>query len=566
MLTRLDIRHFAIIDHLDLTLPQGLIVLTGETGAGKSILVEALNLIRGQRASTDLVRSGEKEAIVSAVFHLPEDHPARAQLDELGLSSKEDLLVRRVVSQSGRSRAFINDQAVTLASLSAILGNLVDISGQHQVQTLFDAHTHLLLLDQLGGLESQRQQVTEQYETTKKAVEHRDALKARAQKRLEREDYLRFQLKELEEAKLSVEEEQQLEAERKTLLFAEKIRHGLDAALAELDDSPSLAVRVSRAENQLNRLTEVHEPSAELSQRLQQARLDVEDIVQSLAAQRQGIHDDPQRLEELEERAALIRRLCKKHGGDVTHVLDKTKAMHDELEGIARLDDELALAEEEIRKNLRQLDVLCLELSKKRREQRDELGKKVAKQLAGLGMKKTEFKPRISPLAANDEGLQGEHGRLGPFGADAVEFLIAPNPGEPPKPLRDIASGGELSRVMLAIKAVLLDHDPAETTVFDEVDAGIGGEVAQAVGQTIRRLSKKKQLLCITHLPQIAATADHHVVVSKSTRQGRTFSRVEPLADEQAIARELARMMAGDAGGQGALDAARSLRKKARSM
>lgn len=565
MLRRLDIRHLAIIESLTLDIHRGLSVLTGETGAGKSIIVGALNLVLGGRASSEVVRTGCEAAEVSALFDRPDDPDISRMLDEIGIAREErELLVRRQVHAEGRSRAWLNDRPVTVGALGDIAQRLVDISGQHQHQSLLRVENHLLLLDRYGNLDALRAGVGERYAHLRRMSDERRRLAEGIAQRQERSDFLRFQLDELKKAAVKPNEDEELNAERNLLRHAEAIREGLNEAHERLLSDGSVIAQCVRAERALDSVTR-HFPGVEpLRLRLESARLELEDIAQSLMPMLRNVEADPQRLEEIESRLALLGRLLRKHGPTCTELLAKMNAMRSELEQLERGDYALEEMDRAIEQAARQTLVVAEELSRKRTDAARRLSAAIVTELKDLGMPKTRFLVAVEPRPeAGDETLSADGKAIGPTGIDLVEFRFSPNPGEDVKPLARIASGGELSRVMLAIKCVLLEHDPVAVSIFDEVDSGIGGVVAQKVGEKIRQLSGRRQVLCITHLPQIAAYGDHHLRVTKSSRQGRTFTQVERLDDAGAVVEELARMMTGEALGEASRQAAEELRRHA---
>jgi DNA repair protein RecN (Recombination protein N) len=566
MLRRLTIRHFAIVDSLSLDLDEGLSVLTGETGAGKSIIVGALNLVLGGRALSEVVRTGCDSAEVSALFDRPADPAINRMLDDLGLTPDEtELLFRRQVFIEGRSRAWLNDRPITVMVLGDIAGRLVDISGQHQHQSLLRVDNHLLLLDRFGELDGRRAEVGARYERLRALEHERRALLDGIARRQERSDFLRFQLDELEKAQVKPDEELDLERERGLLRHAEAIREGLSESQSRLSGEAAAVAACVRAERALGATTRYLPEAEGLVKRLESARLELEDIGHTLSGLLRKTDSNPRRLDDIESRLALLARLLRKHGPTTRDLSAKRDAMRAELEKLEHGDEALtALSRQVTAASAHVLEAARI-LSQERLLAAQKLSKAIIAELNDLGMPKTQFSVTVEPrLETGEDGLSTDGVVVGPNGIDLIEFRFSPNPGEALKSLARIASGGELSRVMLAIKCVLLEHDPVSLSVFDEVDSGIGGSVAQKVGEKIRDLSGARQVICITHLPQIAAYGDRHFLVSKSSRKGRTFSQVDVLAAESAVFEELARMMAGEALGEAALNAARDLREHAR--
>ncbi|RJO64102.1 MAG: DNA repair protein RecN [Myxococcales bacterium] len=559
MLRQLAIRNFAIIESLDLDFSPGLTVLTGETGAGKSILVGALALVLGGRASADLLRTGSEEAEVAARFDWPDDADLRTRLDELGVPAGDELMLRRQVQREGKSRAWVNDRPITVGVLAQLAGRLVDISSQHQHQSLLNVENHRLLLDRAGGLEAQVADVGLRYAALMELVRKRRRLAEAQGQRAEREAFLRFQIDEIEKAGVQPGEEKALQEQRQTLRHAEQIKAALDEALTVLDGQPSAGALAIKAERALNQAAQ-HLPSVgDLARRLESARIEIEDVAESVRSLGDKLDADPGRLEEIEDRLALLSRLLKKHGPTTEELLAKTERMRGELAEMEDVEGALADLDKKLKAAESSALAAAEDLSGRRRDAALALGKKVEAELASLGMRKTAFQVSVRPRSGSEETVSAGGRALGPQGLDEVEFLIAPNVGETPRPLARIASGGELSRVMLAIKGVLLASDPVDVSIFDEVDAGIGGAVAQMVGKKIHGLARARQVICITHLPQIAAYADQHSRVEKEARKGRTYTRVATLDEREERVREVARLMAGEAAGEASLEAAREL-------
>lgn len=559
MLRSISIRQFAIIESLDLDLKDGLTVLTGETGAGKSILIGALNLVLGGRATPDLIRTGCDFAEVGAVFDLPDIEEIRQLLGEIGAESDSELIFRRQVVKEGRSKAWLNDKVVSVKTLGDLAEKLVDIAGQHQHQSLMSVENHLLLLDRFGKLENLRDKVGRKYSELLELNRERESLEKRAIKTSDREEFLRFQLNELEKTGVKVGEEEELIQERNLLANAETINEALSNVIKMLDENSAIA-SCSKAEFSLNKIVSKISQVGDLSSRIQSARIELEDISDTVRGLMNQAISDPQRLDELENRLAVLKRILQKHGPTETDVLNKIEDMTKELLEMESLDDLLDEMDSKIReKSLEALEIAG-ELSEKRKKAAKLLSKNIEQHLSDLGMKNSRFKVSVEKKSlAGESEIETDGKALGPMGIDHVEFLISPNQGEIMKPITRIASGGELSRVMLAIKSVLLEQDPVETSIFDEVDAGIGGEVAKDVGIKIKQLAAKRQVICITHLPQIVVYGDNHFKVKKTSRNGRTYSEVVNLNTRKEREEEVARMMTGEAKANASIKAAREL-------
>lgn len=542
MLREISIQNYAVVENLRLELFPGLNLLSGETGSGKSILVDALGLALGGRGSPDVIRTGEERASVSAVFQCGPG--ARDWLDELGIASADDgeIILRREIQSSGKSRLLVNDQPVTLAAVRTLARRLVDIHGQNEHVALLARDAQLDLVDQFAGTQPQLAEVARLFRRRSELEQEMTALSASEQERLRTLDLLRFQLKELEAAHLWPGEDDRLLAEREIQLHAGKLRETAATAFSHLyDDEGAACARLGSVAKALDEMAQYDAAAAAWREPLGAARASLEDLASFLRDRLAHLESDPERLEQVEARLAEIDGLKRKYGRNLEEVLSyfsDTAARLDQLEHAderrAELAAELAKARDDYR-------LAACSLSKARRAAAAEIKKLIRRELAQLGMEKTVFEIDFSE--ASDGGAGG---------IDQIEMKISPNPGEAARALERVASGGELSRLMLALKTVVaaravqsaagLRH---HTVIFDEVDAGIGGRVAEFVGMRLKRLAAGAQVLCVTHLPQIACFADHHFAVEKSSRVGRTVTQVHELKSTADRARELARMLSG---------------------
>lgn len=551
MIESLRIRDLAVVADTELELGPGLNVLTGETGTGKSLVLGALELLAGARAAADRVRTGAEHAVVEAVLRCPPGSPLAAALAERGLAAEDEALIaRRQVpaggrTGGGRSRAWLAGQLVPVSLLGEILGERIEISSQHESQGLRRPETHALLLDTYGGLLDVRAAVALAHGRARALDAEIAALRGQAEERERRRDYLAFQVREIDEARLQPDELRSLEAERARLLHAERL--GADAARAAAAlsgdpaaaDAPAALDLLAAAARRIEELTALDASLGPLGERLAGAHAELADVAADLEAYASRIEADPGRLAELEERLDRLERLRRKYGPDVDAILAFRERAAAELAESQGADARLAACEAERAEAAARLAEDAGRLSRGRRKAARRLGEALTAALVDLALPHAALEMELAPLAAEPGGLA-----CGPGGGEAPQFVFRANPGEPVRPLRRVASGGELSRVFLAVKNVLRKDDAGLVLVFDEVDAGVGGAVAERVGRSLAELAEQHQVLCITHLPQIAALADTHFRVTKSAAGGRTSARVERLEGDARVD-EIARMAGG---------------------
>lgn len=558
MITSLRISGFALIDEVELALGPGLTVLTGETGAGKSIIIEALGLLRGSRASTEVIRTGRDEARVEAAFEVPEQSVVREHLhaDGRDLDPGGELVARRTIGRNGRGRIHLGGGLATAGDLAASIGRLVDIASQHDQQTLTDPENQLAILDDFAAHRALRAEMAAAAEAVAETRRELEAFDADARTRAEREDLLRYQLSEIESANLTdPDEDVRLKAERERLRGAERFQ----TALSHSDDvlysgEDAVAGRLAGVSRELAGLAALDPVLAPLVERLRDAQAQVEDVARELERYGQGIRSDPARLGELEERLFLLGRLARKHGGTLADAIARAAQMRSDLAAIAAFDDGLGARRRAFEAAAARARAAALALSASRRAAADGLEQRVNRGLAELALGSARLPVTVEPRATDPPGPQG---------VDRVRFLFAPNPGEPPKPLAKIASGGELSRVMLAMKQALAQSDQVTTYVFDEVDTGVGGAVAETIGRKLKAIAADRQVIAITHLPQIAVFADAHLRVTKSVKDERTTVSIETL-DQKRRSAEIARMLSGSTPTKQATAHAEDLLRRAR--
>ncbi len=559
MLQLLRIRNLAIIEELELELGPGLNVVSGETGAGKSILIAALKLVLGEPGGAGLVRTGAQKAEVEALFDLSDDPNARDRLAAEGIPCDADeLVVRRVVHASGRTRAYLGGSLATAGQLARLAAGLVDISSQHQHQTLTDSTCHLTYLDAFAELHPQREAVAQAFGALLRCRKALEEAESAVRERAQREDLLKLQLDEIERLDPKAGEIDELSSEIERLRHADRlVRVANTAQLALYTADRSLCGQLAALLRPVTDAGRLDPALGRLSERLDSARLELEEAARDLSIYAADLDLDPARFQAMEDRHQALRRLCRKHGCDLEGVLAFRAAAAEELLALGDAEGRVLEREQEHDKAQAAARVVADRLSAARKAAATRLGDAITAELASLGMGGARVLVEVAPLGAEGE-LALDGARLTATGIDRVEFLIAPNPGESPRPLAQVASGGELSRSLLALKRVLAGVGPVGTYVFDEVDTGVGGAVAEVIGQKLAQVARHHQVLSISHQPQVCVYADHHFHVRKVVKAGRTFSKVG-LLDENGRQVEIARMLGGIEVGEAARDAARAL-------
>jgi DNA repair protein RecN (Recombination protein N) len=553
MLRELYIKNYALIDELTIAFSDRLTILSGETGAGKSIIVGALGLVLGEKARTSSIRSGMDTCTVEGRFEIAQSHPLNRIIKARGIEDAGMLVIRRVITRSGTSKCFVNGLQVGVRELQDLTGQLIDIHGQHEHQSLLDVKNHLFLLDRYGKLEEDLHRYQRCY---RKMQELRNRIRELTMDERERErriDILKFSIKEIEQAALEEGEAEKLEQEYKLLRNYEKLVSAVSAthALLNVDDSSALNM-LERSVAELSRVAEYSPELTALLSQLESAKIMVEESAYSLQGYMGSIEYEPDRIDHLLSRLEQIRNMKKKYGDSVSDIEAYQKKCEEELNSLESNEETISAFEEQYAEELKNAQRFAVELSARRRVAAKTLEESVMKELSFLSMGKASFDVSISYRELGGDGnrrggavlIKGKSYELLPDGLDRVEFLISTNVGEPLLPLKNIASGGELSRFMLAIKTVLGDVDPICTFVFDEIDAGIGGKVAWAVGNRLKELAGSKQILCITHQAQIASRGSMNIRVDKINREGRTVTSVTHLGGKERV-EEIARMISG---------------------
>ena len=568
MLTNLYIKNFALIEELSIEFSKGLTIITGETGAGKSILIGALNQVLGIRANSDLVRSGSSKAIVEAAL-TPENTQRRLDiiLEQAGIDPGKELFLRREISAKGQSRCFINDSPCTLQVLKQVGDLLIDLHGQHEHQLLLHPETHVSMLDGFGQLESRIESYQKAYAHLKQRRKELERLAADADRIKEKRELLEYQLKELESLDLKKGENVELEEEI-TLHENSETRFSLCAVINEqlYDTERSAFVQLSEAVQQLGRLAAIDKGFSVHLEDAESAKSLVEELSRTIRNYSESIEFNPEHLDTLRERQMQLQRARKKYGKTIEELIDLKQNIAEELSLENNLSDRTEQISEEISALGKELSEHAAELSSKRRNTADKLEQAIAHELRSLGISHGLFSAGITHETSENGDIFFEGQRYTAFenGYDRIEFFLSTNIGESPKPLARIASGGEISRVMLAMKSVLAENTQLPILIFDEIDTGISGKIADAVGRSLRNLSRTHQIISITHLPQIAAMADHHLSVEKTVQDGRTITTVKPLDKKEHIA-AVANLISGRQRSESTLRAAAELIEHAKS-
>ena len=557
MLRTLRIRDIALIEQLTVTFDDGFSVLTGETGAGKSIIIEALNFVLGERASRELIRTGAQKAAAEATFSLAADAPVRRALEELALEAEEDeIVLSRELSTAGKNACRINGTLVSTAALKQVGDLLVDIHGQHEHQSLLDVRRHLPLLDRFAATETAPllSALAERYaeaQRAQKALREADMDERERARRLELLDY---QIREIDGARLNSGEEEPLLEQRRLQQNAQTVMDALETSVFALSGDEGALGPLSEAMRAMAGVAQYHADYAAVADRLRDEYYTVEDIAYALRDLRSAFSYDPEELNRIQDRLEIIARLKRKYGADIDEILRYRAAIGEEREALEMSEQRRESLLQAYETALQAYDALAARLSDARRDAAARLSGLLLPELADLGMPHAQFDVQFSRLSGEAPSARG---------VDEAEFLLSANRGEPLKPLARVASGGELSRVMLAFKRVLSDSDGIDTMVFDEIDTGISGQVGNAVGRKLGQIACGHQVLCITHLPQIAARAQAQYHVFKQEMDGKTVSMLERL-DESGRCRELARIMGSRPDDPVALQHAKQLLSDAR--
>jgi len=562
MLKKLYIKNYALIDKMSVEFGPGLNILTGETGVGKSIILGALSLLLGERAKTDVIRSGASMAVVEGLFDVPSSVKLETA-DSQVFTDLEDLLLRREIHQSGRSRSFANDSPISNSLLSAIGDLLIDLHGQHEHQTILKVDHHLDYLDNYGTEEELLARVKGSFKQFRSHKTKLEDLKQRETRLHEKRELLEFQVQEIAKADPKEGEEESLESEERILRNSERIFQASNQITNLLyDGEGSVSEKLSATESALSGLVEVDPLFEKWMKECESTRIGVEEIVSSIQTFASRVEFNPQRLEVLRERLGLFSQLKKKYGGSIEEVLKHWEEAKKELDQIENIGDEIDRVSTALEEEKKVLTQLCEELSAQRKNVALNLEKETVAALEELGLKNSIFCISVEPKKTSEGPVQigGQNYAVSSRGIDTAEFFISLNPGENPKKLTRVASGGEISRIMLALKTVLAESDRIPVMVFDEIDTGISGRIARVVGKNLKKVSRNHQVICITHLPQIASMGDFHFCVEKEVKANRSRTKIRPLEKEERVM-EIAKLMGGEKVTESTIQSARELLK-----
>ncbi|BHH84091.1 DNA repair protein RecN [Desulforhopalus sp. 52FAK] len=541
MLCELRVKNLALIESLNLSFDQnsegGLVVMTGETGAGKSIMLRAIHLLSGGRTSADWVRSGEDNCEVEALFEIkPEHHHLLSKLSDGGFGSEPSLVIKRILSAAGRSRFYVNGYFATAKMVASLTQELLNVASQHDHQQLLQSSLHIDYLDTIGDLLQDRSILKGQFEQWVLKRDELDALKRREREKEQRQDFLKFQVEEIREAGFEFGEDETLAAEKKRLKNSQLLINLSQSSYKLL--SYDLMDGMSALRQNVTQLAELDESAAKLAEEISSFTFMAEDYVGELRAYKDNLETDPYRLDQVNERLDLLQQFKRKFGDSIEKILEFAESGEAELQQLENMEKEITALELEVDSLEKKMCKSADRLSKNRKKTAAQLEKAMVAELTSLAFDSPSFKVNWAEVTQVPENIRAT-------GWDKGEFHFSANLGESPKPLAKIASGGELSRLMLAMKCLLAKKDMVETVIFDEVDSGIGGEAAEAVARKIQELASHHQVFCITHLPQIAARGNIHFQVAKGVQEGRTQTKVLKLSEEARVS-EIVRMLAGD--------------------
>lgn len=538
MIKSFRIKNLATIEEVELDLKKGFSIMTGETGAGKSIIIDGIRLVLGEKGSPDLIRTGEKETTIEAIFHAP---PARIRKDPTLSDQENEIFVQRKIMEQGTGRGYVNGVLVPIKKLKSLRDDLVDIYGQNDHAFLRHVDNQLDYLDYYAQTFPFRRQVADAAQGLRKSLRKKKELESKEKEREQRLDFLKYQIAEIQKAELQPDEEQNLRQERNILKNAEKISLLIEEALRiSYEQELSASSILSKLKGILQELSNFDKSYASTAEAIGDVAIIIDDLTDSLLKFKEKQASSPDRLENLESRLSQIENLKRKYGSSITEILSYLEKAEKEFKDLSHSHERLAELEKEIAEKFSSYTSLTKKLAEKRKKSARILEKAVEKEISLLGMKRARFKIDVNTQRHNLENIE----KIKDSGTEDVEFLISPNPGEELRPLRKIASGGELSRIMLALKSIGKETESLKTLIFDEIDSGIGGKTAEFVAQKLQNLAVQHQVICITHLPQIASFATHHYRIEKHIKKDRTYTTVKELSLEERI-QEIARLLTG---------------------
>ncbi len=547
MLLDLRIKNFVIIDSLSVSFNQGLNILSGETGAGKSILIDALSGVLGEKMSVDMIRTGFDRASLEAVFDISALDELKKILEESGIENEDDtLIILRELFANGKGRCYANSVQIPVAKLKEISENLIDIHGQNEHQNIINIARHRELLDSFGSLSNEVNSVKAVHEKLTSIRNKINSFQIDEKEKARRIEFNTFSVKEIESANLKIGEDEELKAESNLLTNAEKLFTEVNSTADLISGDNGVLRNLKKAEASLSKISDIDPNISSILDTIRESLYSLEDSTSVLRDYKNSIDFSPERVNQVEERLNFIHALKKKYGDSIQEILQYAEKAKSELETINSSEEQLEQLKDQERKTVKEAKELALDLSEKRKNAAKKLEELVIKELNDLGMGGTIFKISIKREISEDGDIESGDKKyiLYPHGLDRIEFLLSANEGEDLKQLRKVASGGEMSRIMLALKNVIQSADIVDTLIFDEVDAGISGKTAEIVGRKLKNLSKRRQVLLITHLPQIAAMSDSHYLVQKGKSDGRVTTVVKNLSEKEKI-KEVARMLAG---------------------
>lgn len=564
MLKTLQIKDYALIENILIEFGKGLNIITGETGAGKSILIDAMGLLLGERASTEVVRKGAEKSFVEGIFDISGNKRVSKLLSENDIEINDELIVRREISLRGTNRCFLNDTPVTLNLIKDVGDLLVDLHGQHEHQSLLRTETHIEMLDEFANLYL----MVEKFQKTASALGiHQKELRDLFEKESlikEKKDIYEFQIKEIDSISPRVEEEEKLETELKILENSERLVTLTNEIYNSIyDEENSIRDRLAEVKNKINELAGIDEQFVEKTNEVNSALTLIDDISSFVRSYKEKIDIDPERLNEMRERLGSINRLKKKYGGNIASVLEHRKKIGEEFELAENFSGKISLLQNKIEALRKECGTIAKKLSSERKSISKRIKKEIETSLKSLGIQDSVFEIKIQNEKAGIDSnayiiIDGQKFKYNQYGYDNVEFFVSTNIGEDPKPLVKVASGGEVSRIMLALKSILAKSDMLPLLIFDEIDTGVSGRIALKVGETLKSLASYHQIIAITHLPQIAGLSDHHFVVEKEKINDRVVSSISKLELEKRIM-EIAKLMSGEKITDAAIKSAKEL-------